>query len=62
MDVQSRTSVNFNKIIKDFNTYGGRGILASTPYMVLDNTMWGVDAKNPLPPMVLSIVIIWLIF
>ena len=31
----------------------GRGILASTPHIVLRNTMWGVDAKNPLPPLVL---------
>ena len=54
VDVQSCTSVNFNKIIKNFNTYGGRGILASTLYVVLDNTMWGVHAKNSLPTMVLS--------
>ena len=40
------------------NTNGGRGFLASTPHMVLHNTMWGVDAKIPLPPLVLSIFII----
>ena len=41
------------------NTNGGRGFLASTPHMVLHNTMWGVDAKNLLPLLVLSIVIIF---
>ena len=40
-------------MIKILNTDGGRGILASTPHIVLCNTMWGVDAKNPLPPLVL---------
>ena len=41
-------------MIKILNTNGGRGILVSTPHMVLCNTMWGVDAKNPLPPLVLD--------
>ena len=40
-------------MIKILNTNGGRGILASTPHIVLCNTMWGVDAKNPLPPLAL---------
>ena len=40
-------------MIKILNTNGGRGILASTPYIVFCNTMWSVDAKNPLPPLVL---------
>ena len=46
-------------MIKILNTNGGRGILASTPHIVLCNTMWGVDAKNLLPLLVLSIVIIF---
>ena len=37
------------------NTNGGRGFLASTPHMVLHNTMWGVDAKIPLPPLAIGI-------
>ena len=40
-------------MIKILNTNGGRGIFASTPHRVLCNTMWGVDTKNPLPPLVL---------
>ena len=43
----------FHSDDKKINTNGGRGILASTPHIVLCNTMWGVDAKNPPPSLVL---------